>query len=130
MRKFVYNLCFLFFMVLVFSGKLTAQQYNFRNFTVRDGVAQSQVYSMLQDHRGYLWLGTRGGGLCRFDGSKFETFTEKDGLINSYIRKIRQDEKKRLWIATDNGITVYNGLSFRNYYPLGKRKPDVGGDRV
>ena len=103
----------------------SAQQYNFRNFTVRDGVAQSQVYTMLQDHRGYLWLGTRGGGLCRFDGSKFETFTEKDGLINSYIRKIRQDEKKRLWIATDNGITVYNGLTFRNYYPLGKGKPVI-----
>lgn len=116
--------------VLLIAQVTNAQQYNFRNFTVRDGVAQSQVYSMLQDHRGYLWLGTRGGGLCRFDGSKFETFTEKDGLINSYIRKIRQDEKKRLWIATDNGITVYDGLSFRNYYPQGKTKPVIVYDVV
>lgn len=123
MRKLIKCPLFSLIVLLIFSGKLTAQQYNFRNFTVRDGVAQSQVYSMIQDHRGYLWLGTRGGGLCRFDGSKFESYTEKNGLINSYIRKIRQDKKNRLWITTDNGCSVYDGRKFRNYYPLGKTKP-------
>ena len=49
------------------------QQYNFHNYSVKDGVAQSQVYSLLQDSRGYLWMGTLGGGLSRFDGINFKT---------------------------------------------------------
>ena len=70
-QKFLY-LIFLFLPVCSLS-----QQYNFRNFTVRDGVAQSQVYALLQDHRGYLWMGTRGGGITRFDGLQFVTLTER-----------------------------------------------------
>lgn len=123
----------LFFVTLLLSFSGWSQQYNFRNFTVKDGVAQSQVYALLQDHRGYLWLGTRGGGLCRFDGTQFETFTEKNGLFNSYIRKIKEDKQHRLWIATDNGISLYNGKTFTNYKPPTKGDPvivyDIAFDR-
>lgn len=100
-----------------------AQQYNFRNYTVRDGVAQSQVYTLLQDHRGYLWMGTRGGGLSCFDGSSFKTYSEKDGLGNSYVHKIRQDKQQKLWIATNEGISVYDGKQFRNYAISGFNTP-------
>jgi len=79
-----------------------------------DGVAQSQVYSLLQDSRGYLWMGTRGGGLTRFDGTNFKTFTQKDGLSNNYVFCIREDEKHNLWIGTNNGVSSYNGLVFKN----------------
>lgn len=97
-----------------------AQQYNFHNYSVKDGVAQSQVYSLLQDSRGYLWMGTRGGGITRFDGTDFKTFTVKDGLINNYVFCIREDSKRNLWIGTNNGLSHYNGIVFRNY--------SVGGD--
>lgn len=96
---------------------LTGQQYNFRNFTVKDGVAQSQVYSLHQDIRGYLWLGTRGGGISRFDGLNFKTFTEKDGLVNNYVFKIKEDSHHNLWIGTNNGLSKYNGVLFRNFKP-------------
>jgi ligand-binding sensor domain-containing protein len=89
--------------------------YNFRNYTVKDGVAQSQVYSLLQDSRGYIWMGTRGGGITQFDGVHFKTFSVKDGLANNNIFKIVEDHKKNLWIATNNGITSYNGKEFKNY---------------
>ena len=109
---------YLFFCFLAVSH-LEAQQYNFRNYTVKDGVAQSQVYSLLQDHRGYLWMGTRGGGMTRFDGITFKTFTEKDGLVNNYVHKIREDARHNLWITTNNGISHFNGIKFRNYRPEG-----------
>ncbi len=82
---------------------------------MKEGVAQSQVYSLLQDSRGYLWMGTRGGGMTRFDGTNFKTFTIKDGLINNYIYCIKEDAKKNLWIGTNNGLSYYNGLQFKNY---------------
>lgn len=100
----------------LFSG---AQQYNFRNYTVKDGVAQSQVYSVIQDYRGYLWMGTRGGGLTRFDGTTFQTFSERDGLGSSYVNKIKEDRNHNLWIGTNKGLTYYDGRKFTNYIPQG-----------
>jgi ligand-binding sensor domain-containing protein len=84
---------------------------------VKDGVAQSQVYSLLQDSRGYLWMGTRGGGLSRFDGMNFKTYTLNDGLINNYVFCIKEDEEHILWIGTNSGISRYNGIEFKNYQP-------------
>ena len=53
--------------VLLPVAPVLAQQYNFRNYSVADGLAQSQVYDLVEDLRGYIWMGTRGGGLSRFD---------------------------------------------------------------
>lgn len=112
MRFFnVLFLLFLLFTPTVFWG----QSYHFRNYTVKDGIAQSQVYALLQDSRGYLWMGTRGGGLTRFDGITFTTFTEKNGLGNNYINCIREDPEGNLWIGTNNGISRYNGLTFESF---------------
>ncbi|MEO0470216.1 MAG: two-component regulator propeller domain-containing protein, partial [Bacteroidota bacterium] len=61
----------------------TAQRYAFANLSVQEGLAQSQVFAMLVDSRGYIWMGTRGGGLCRYDGKRFEIFTQRQGLINN-----------------------------------------------
>jgi ligand-binding sensor domain-containing protein len=117
------TLCISLILFVVLPAGSIAQQYHFRNYTVKDGVAQSQVYSLLQDKRGYLWMGTRGGGLTRFDGINFQTFTEKDGLVNNYVSRIREDAQHNLWIGTNNGISCYNGVKFRNYQPTGYAVP-------
>jgi ligand-binding sensor domain-containing protein/two-component sensor histidine kinase len=82
---------------------------------VADGLAQSQVLCMLEDQRGYLWLGTQGGGLNRFDGLDFEVFTVRDGLINNNIDALFEDEQ-RLYIGAKNGFSVYDGRNFQNYF--------------
>jgi ligand-binding sensor domain-containing protein/two-component sensor histidine kinase len=99
-----------------------SQVYNFRNFTVKDGVAQSQVYSLIQDSRGYIWMGTRGGGITRYDGVQFQSFTVRDGLANNYVSKIIEDSNKNLWIATNNGLSYYNGITFQTLKPGPKEK--------
>ena len=104
-------LCFF----ILFSAKLQAQQYNFKNYSVREGVAQSQVYSLIQDSRGYLWMGTRGGGITRFDGVNFKTYTQKDGLNNNYVFCISEDAKHNLWIGTNNGLAHFNGIKYTKY---------------
>ena len=64
------------------SFKASAQYYNFQNYTVEDGLPQSQVFSLHQDERSNIWLGTNGGGLARFNGRDFEVFRRNDGLIS------------------------------------------------
>lgn len=102
---------------LLLSAFCFSQQYNFKNYSVKDGVAQSQVYCLLQDSRGFLWMGTRGGGLTKYDGVKFEALTVKNGLSNNYVACIREDAQHNLWIGTINGFSKYNGISFTNYKP-------------
>lgn len=97
------------------SGLLLGQQFNFHNYSISDGLAQSQVYSLLKDSRGYLWLGTNGGGLSRFDGSGFHNYSRKDGLSGSYVFALQEDKDGNLWIGTDKGVCVYDGVKFKTY---------------
>lgn len=92
-----------------------AQEYNIANFSVADGLAQSQVYAMCEDRRGALWFGTRGGGVSRFDGVSFTAFSEDEGLLNNYVRCMVEDRTGKLWFGTDEGVSVYNGRTFANY---------------
>ncbi|MCR6638366.1 MAG: histidine kinase [Sporocytophaga sp.] len=94
---------------------VSGQQYNFRNFSVEDGLAQSQVYSISEDNNGNIWFGTRGGGLSRFDGIQFYNITVQEGLANNYIRTILKDHSGNLWIGTDNGLSKYDGSKFISY---------------
>ncbi len=91
-------------LALVMPSFLLAQQYQFRNFSVGDGLAQSQVFCLLEDSRGYIWMGTRGGGVSRFDGERFETFTVEDGLRSNYIWSLAADTNGVVWIGTEAGL--------------------------
>lgn len=67
----------------------------------------------------YLWIGTNGGGLNRFDKetSTFTRFTEKDGLPNNVIYGIVADDASNLWLSTNNGLSRFTPLTrtFRNF---------------
>lgn len=112
MRQWLWILSF-----LLFAPKLWAQQYHFKTYSVREGVPQSQVYALLQDSRGYLWLGTRGGGLARYDGREFVTFNQRNGLKDAYIHALTEDANGNLWVATNQGLASFNGERFTWYQP-------------
>jgi ligand-binding sensor domain-containing protein len=103
---------FLFLLSCLGCHFLFAQQYNFRNYSVADGLAQSQVYTMAEDPRGYLWMGTRGSGLSRFDGLQFQTFTEDDSLPDNFVNCVRVDPAGNIWVGTDEGAAWYDGEKF------------------
>ncbi|GAB5416220.1 MAG: hybrid sensor histidine kinase/response regulator transcription factor [Crocinitomicaceae bacterium] len=84
-----------------------AQQFNFRNFNVEDGLGQSQVYAMCQAPSGALWLGTRGGGISIYDGIEFKSLTTNNGLANNYINCLKLGPDSTIWIGTNNGISFY-----------------------
>lgn len=93
--------------------QLAAQLYNFKGYSVDDGLSQSQINCIYEDSRGFLWLGTAGGGLNRFDGKEFKVFEEKDGLCGQIINSISEDNNHNLLIGAENGrICRYNGSIF------------------
>jgi len=49
-----------------------------KNYTIKDGLVNNSVMSILEDKQGNLWFGTREFGLSRFDGKTFVTFSESE----------------------------------------------------
>lgn len=104
-----------FTLLLAVSLNLQAQQFNFRNWSLEQGLPQSQVNDILQDHKGQLWLATL-GGLSRFDGSTFHTYTKRDGMSSNSISCLLLDSRQRIWIGTtDKGLMLLTGNNFYAY---------------
>ncbi|MFD0863221.1 two-component regulator propeller domain-containing protein [Sungkyunkwania multivorans] len=90
-----------------------AQNNQLQSYTLEDGLPQSQVYDVIQDEIGYLWLGTQGGGLARFDGEKFKVWNESDGLLSNYIHAITHANDS-IFIGTKRGLSIKTKRGFTN----------------
>lgn len=114
-------LLLIFSLFCIINSSLFSQSiYQFKNYTINEGLSQSSVICLFQDENYGLWIGTQ-DGLNRFDGKSFEVFTPDDtkGLESGFIHSIKGDKKGNLWIATANGLVCYNKLSdqFTTYNP-------------
>src|SRR6187401_317983 len=83
-----------------------ARPIYFEHLTMRDGLSQSTVMSVLQDSHGYLWLATE-SGLDRYDGYSIRAYRRErgneHGLASDFIWTIAEDANSDLWLATSGG---------------------------
>lgn len=92
--------------------KSVAQNYFYKNYSLPEGLPQSQVYVIYQDSRGNLWFGTNSGGICKYDGRSFITYTSYEGLIDNIVYEISEDKEGNLWVGTFEGVSVFDGKNF------------------
>ncbi|MGM0744130.1 MAG: sensor histidine kinase [Bacteroidota bacterium] len=83
----------------------TAQILPFRNYSIEFGLSESVAHDLIQDSKGYIWVGT-GYGLNRFDGKRFRQYYEENGLANNRVHTLFEDSENKIWVGTENGITV------------------------
>ncbi|SDM12584.1 Two component regulator propeller [Catalinimonas alkaloidigena] len=102
----------LFWLWCGLASAAVGQSYNFTNYSVIDGLAQSQVTRIAQDRRGDLWLATQGGGVDRFDGLEFYNLRKQDSLPSNFVLDVAEDHAGQLWFATSNGLVAYDGRRF------------------
>jgi signal transduction histidine kinase/ligand-binding sensor domain-containing protein len=116
MRKALYIVLF-----LVVGCEAAAQQYHYslRNYKAVEGLPQSQVKTILEDKNGYLWIGTEGGGLARFDGHTFRVYTTLDGLQSNIVNYLTFDSHDNLWVMHPRGISKFDGTSFKKFQQPG-----------
>ncbi len=88
------------------------QSYNFHIYSIEEGIPQSQVHTIVQDRQGFLWFGTDGGGLIRFDGKRFTAFTTTEGLCNDLVFYAQEDKDGKLWLATAKGVSIFQTKKF------------------
>jgi len=88
----------------------------FTRLSVEQGLSQSSVQVILQDHVGFVWLGTD-EGLNRYDGYEFVVFRhdpqDPGSLPNETIWSLLEDRDHRLWVGTDRGLSLLDPATER-----------------
>lgn len=86
-----------------------------RNYyvTSAQNLSQSNVKTIIQDDKGFMWFGTK-NGLNRFDGKKvriYNCYDEKRNVGNNNISALFEDKNQHIWVGTDRGIYIYDPLT-------------------
>ena len=116
-------------------------------YGARDGLPGVFLQTLLEDHEGRLWAGTRLSGFFRFTAGDTHDppvidrkFTAPD-LPSSWVSQLFETSQHRLWVATGKGLVEYlpagdaqgrhfltygarNGLTYDGIDALGE---DIGG---
>ena len=96
------------------------ENLRFSHYSVDNGLSQNVVYSLCQDSKGFLWIGTH-DGLNRFDGYEFKKFNyhpqDSNSLAENVVHKIEEDSDGTLWIKTTNYLHRFprNSGKFERY---------------
>lgn len=85
--------------------------FQFRHYNMENGLSSNSVTALLQDSKGYIWLGT-GAGLDKFDGNRFIYYRKKGSANHGFeandVTALYECKDKTIWIGTRDGIYVYN----------------------
>ena len=93
----------------------------FERISIAEGLSQSYVYDIIQDHNGFIWIATQ-DGLNRYDGKNFVYYrhdsTNSSSIADNFIRKLFIDKQNVLWVGTNKGLSRYNESldNFDNFY--------------
>lgn len=81
--------------------------YSLRQFSNKNGLSNSAILSLYQDHQGVIWIGSC-DGLNIFDGTNIHVYNPvnptKAPLSGNLINNIMETEKDVLWIQTNYGL--------------------------
>ncbi|WP_316813106.1 two-component regulator propeller domain-containing protein [Pedobacter heparinus] len=110
-RKIIIFVWLICISIHIKAQKTTAyEDIKFINISLKQGLTQSSVLSILQDRKGYMWLGTR-DGLNKYDGVRFVQYRydsrDANSLSHNLVRASCEDEYGNLWIGTANGLNRY-----------------------
>ncbi|HVN77354.1 MAG TPA: diguanylate cyclase [Thermoanaerobaculaceae bacterium] len=102
---------------VVTAAAAAAQQPALRVYGIQDGLKFPQVFTVMQDSRGLLWVGTS-YGIGRYDGREFTSLTKSSGLPHDSVRGLAEDGDGTIWALTKQGVALVSALGG----PLGAPK--------
>lgn len=106
--------CLIFYLSIHLCGyAILPVQFHFRHYNIENGISANNISALLQDQKGYIWIGTE-NGLSRFDGNQFTFYQKTNPLYSSFlansISTICETNSNELWVGTENGVFIYNQI--------------------
>ena len=101
---------FIKFLLAIFSLIYTvySNEYDFKNYTVVDGLSESTINVIFEDDKGFLYIGTE-NGLGLFDGLDFFNYKmnvfNETTIFGNNIKSICQDDYGDIWVGTELGLS-------------------------
>ncbi len=107
---------------IVCSYKILPQQLpnSFESISMIDGLSNNDIWSIVQDRYGYMWIAT-GDGLNRYDGYNFTVYknnpADSTTLPSNLVTRVIEDHEGTIWVSTSNGLSRFNRKTetFKNY---------------
>lgn len=98
----------------------------FKHYTKGDKPDQlnnNAVYAVYEDSRGYVWMGTNGGGVNVLDQSTgiitkyINDPNDSNTIGGDFVRCFFEDKKGNIWVGSSGGVSVFNPSTkkFTNY---------------
>ena len=106
------KVCCKIFLSLLLPLMVDAQQpLRFEHLGMEHGLSNDQVRAILQDTKGYLWIGTM-DGLNKYDGYTFTKYrfdpTDSNSLSQNMIYTIWEDKQGYIWVGTFEGLCRFD----------------------
>ena len=96
--------CLIIFALFLIISEISAQQKIFKLRISDELKGAGAIFFSAQDNQGYMWFGSRLGGLFRYDGSKIISITNNpqntNSLVSNWVVSIVVDSLDNLWIGT------------------------------
>ena len=102
------------FISFLFTSLLFSQSdFSFKNISVQDGLSESTVKVILEDHNGFIYFGTE-NGLDIYNGYEFKNYHmdafDDNSMLGNKISYLYEDSKGMIWIGTELGISKYDPI--------------------
>ncbi len=94
------------------NGLYRLQRQSIRVISQAQGLVSRNVYPILQDHEGAMWVGSWPAGLTHYQAGRFTRYTPKDGLPGP-VSALGEDRQHRLWIGTHGGLAIFDNGRLR-----------------
>lgn len=106
----------------------------YRTYQTDDGLSHNSVWAVMQDSRGFIWLGTN-DGLNRFDGLNFKVYrrVESDTLSlgSNFIHCLQETKDGKILVGTKEGLYSFDSSTEKFHHikldgkPFGMDKTSI-----
>lgn len=95
-------------LILACSGTenvIPSEGVSWKYFEKKDGLVNNLVWSLFEDSKGNLWIGTN-GGVSQYDGQVFTSYTTANGLTSNVVNAITETVAGDMLFGTNNGLSI------------------------
>ncbi len=118
-----YNKSILLSLLFIYHSSIScsaADSSFYYHFNTDNGLPSNNVYSVIKDRLGYIWVATD-NGIAKYNGYSFKKFTTNEGLPSNDIWKLQEDTEGRIWLLSNSSEIGY--MKNDRYFPLRFKNP-------